>query len=171
MKRSILYVTVASVLLLSTIGLFPQEETKNPISFRKLIKFLVDIEGFKAEKPKGQNIKMGNFKASEANRDYANDTVRFNVKIADYSHYPMMKKGFEMMGNFEVDSTEKLLKKVKMDGYTGIMEIEFERKRAKFIVILDNSVLVIIEGKDVEDKEDLMKFVNNFDIKAISLLK
>jgi hypothetical protein len=149
---------------------FSQDKTKDPVSFREFIKFLVDIKGFEGNKPEGQNISMGNFKASEAERTYKSDEKTLEIKIADYTYYPMMKQGLKMLGNFEVDSSNQLVKKINLDGFTAILEIKYDSKKGQIIVFMENSIIIVFSGKNITKKEEIISIAKQIDLKGLSKL-
>jgi len=155
------------VLVLPLLG----DETRDPVDFRKLATYLIDLDGWEATgEAEGQNISMGEFKASEASRDYQAGEKSLEVKIADYTYYPMVKQSLEMMKNFEIDSSEKYVKKLDVNGFVSVLEYEYEDKDARLVVFLGNSILVILEADPIDDRQEIVNIVQQLDLKGLSNL-
>ena len=171
MTNKIKHLILILIFIFFCICITAQTTRKDPVDFRKMAKFLSDINGFNATgKAEGQNISMGEFKASEATRNYESGKKKLEIKIADYTYYPMMKQGMEMMMNFEIDSSDKYVKKIDIEGYTGVIEYEYEDEEARLILFLKNSILIIIELRPTKDRKEILEITKSLDLKGLSAL-
>ena len=90
-----------------------QPGTKDPVNWRKLTPFLIDFDGWKAmAEGKGQTMTMGTYKMTQVERNYKKGDKTLEVQIIDGAAVQMAYMGFKTMMNYEIDSSEKLIKKV-----------------------------------------------------------
>lgn len=172
MKRKILILFLSSFFLISVINSFAQpQKPVEPVSWRKLINFLIDIPGWQAKgEPKGSTISMGNFKISQVERSYESSEKNLEIRIIDGGYIPMAYANFKMMANFEIDSSEEYVKKITIKGFPGVEKYEYGNKEAMIIILVKDRFLVNLTEDNVKDTSELKKIANLLDLNKLAEL-
>ncbi|MCP2606581.1 hypothetical protein NLC27_03390, partial [Candidatus Aminicenantes bacterium AC-708-I09] len=156
----------------SIINLFAQpQKPVEPVNWRKLINFLIDIPGWQAKgEPKGSTVSMGNFKISQVERSYVLGEKDLEIKIIDGSYIPMVYASFKMMTSFEIDSSEEYVKKITVKGFPGVEKYEYGSEEAMIIILVKDRFLVNLTEDNVKDTSELKKIANLLDLKKLAEL-
>ncbi|HEY8195349.1 MAG TPA: hypothetical protein VIG04_00110 [Gemmatimonadales bacterium] len=93
-----------------------------PVSFKVLIDYLPEeVEGMKANPPKGETTTMGEWQYSQAETRYQSEDGEKSAKVGlfDYAHIPMLYAPFQMMMNMNMskESTEGFERSTKIGGF------------------------------------------------------
>jgi hypothetical protein len=170
MKIKAAFTFLAFFLLLFFLQSFSQtQKPVDPVNWRKLVPYLVDMPGWKADgDPDGGSVSMGTFKMSQAERGYSAGEKSLRIQIADGGYVPMVYASIKMAMNFEIDTSEEFVKKITFQGYPGIEKYEYSSKSAEIILLLADRFLVQLEGDGFEDTSELKKIAENLDLKAIA---
>ncbi|MFB0566023.1 MAG: hypothetical protein ACETWK_10150 [Candidatus Aminicenantaceae bacterium] len=154
---------------LSLIGM--EKKPVDPVNWRKLIKFLTDIPGWKAVgEPEGSSVSMAGFKISQAERSYTAGDSNLKISITDGGYVPMVYVAFKMAMNFEIDTSEEYTKKVNIKGFAGIEQYEYKVNEGKVIILIGERFLVNLEGENVKDTSGLRAIANSLDLEGIAKL-
>ena len=147
------------------------QEQVDPVNWRELIPFLGDIPGFEAEgKPEGSTISMGNYKISQAERDYSSGEKELHISITDGAYAQMAYAGVKMAMNFEIDTSEEYVKKVTIKGFPGIEKYEYENKDGQVILLVAERFVVQLEVDNVPDTSELKKIAEGLDLEGLAKL-
>jgi hypothetical protein len=161
------------LLLLSTLFVLAQQNTPvDPVSWRELVPFMIDVSGWEAEgKPEGQSVSMGDFKISQAEREYTAGDRSLNVSLVDGGFVPMVYAGIKMAMNFEVDSSEEYIKKIEVNGFPGVEQYNYESKEAELMILIAERFLLHFEGENFDnDASELVTIAAGFDLAGIAAL-
>lgn len=141
---------------LITINSFAQEQkTVEPINWRELVPFLKDLPGWEAEgNATGQTMSMGMYSATTVEREFTSDDKTLTVRIIDGGLAQLAYAGFNMMRQFEIDTSEEYVKKVDIQGYPGVDRYNYEDKEGDVMLLVAERFLVEIEVSDVENTDD-----------------
>jgi len=141
-------------------------EEIEPVSFRTLKKqFPNRISGLSLDDSGGEKVSAWGFSYSQANATYTDGDQTVKVTIVDVGEAKSLLKMFDTSTSFEVDKETK-------DGYERTLEIEGHQGYAKYnettengnrIVVIDDRMILTIEGKNVSDKT-LDKVIDKIDI-------
>lgn len=152
--------------------LHAQNTPVEPVNWRQLTPLLVDFDGWKADdKPEGQTVSTGQFKITTVSRNYTAGDKEMEVQIVDGGYVQMAYMAFKTMMNFEVDSSEQLVRKITIDGHPGVEQIEYDDNEAKVMLLVGDRFLVTIEIENVKDSKDAKKIAEAIDLKKLAALK
>jgi hypothetical protein len=160
------------LLLLSSAFLFSQAQKQvDPVNWRELIPFLIDIPEFEADgKPEGSTVAMGNYKVSQAEREYSSGDKELKISIVDGAYAQMAYAGIKMAMNFEMDTSEEYVKKVTIKGFTGIEKYEYEDKDGQVILLVADRFVVQLEEENAPDTSELKKIAEALDLEGLAKL-
>lgn len=162
-----LFIFVASSLILPA----QTQKPVDPVNWRELTPFLGDIEGWDAEDDaEGQSISMGEFKMSQAERQYVSGNKELNIKIADGGYVPMFYTSFKMAMNYEIDTSDEYTKKATVKGYPAMEHYEYDGKDAQIIILIEDRFIVTLEGDNFENTADLKSIAESLDLDGIGKL-
>lgn len=158
--------------LLSSAFLFSQAQKQvDPVNWRELIPFLIDIPGFEADgKPEGSTVAMGNYKVSQAEREYSSGDKELKISIVDGAYAQMAYAGIKMAMNFEMDTSEEYVKKVTIKGFPGIEKYEYEDKDGQVILLVADRFVVQLEEENAPDTSELKKIAEALDLEGLAKL-
>jgi hypothetical protein len=143
----------------------------DPVNWRELIVFLVDIDGWEAlDDPDGQTMSMANFKMSQAKRKYFVGDKNLEIEIVDGGYVPMVYQGFLMSMNYEIDSSDEYLKKVTIKGFPGIEKYTYDDEEAEVILLVQDRFLINLKCDHVPDTEELKQIAEILDLNGIAAL-
>jgi len=158
-------------LFLSLVAQVKEMKPVEPVNWRELMPFLIDIPQYQSEeKPEGSSVSMANFKVSQVSRDYTSGEKTLRIEIIDGGYVQMAYAGFQMLQSFEVDSSEELIKKVDIKGFPGVEKYTYESKEASLTILVADRFLVQMEGQNFENTEELKKIANLLDLGKLSSL-
>lgn len=171
MRKKIFWVGLILFVLAATGGLLSgQPKPVDPVNWRELVPFLIDISGYEADKPEGTTTSMGQFKLSQASRNYAKGEQSIEIEIIDGSYIPMAYASFKVMEGFEVDSSEELIKRITVAGFPGIEHIQFEEEEASLMILVAERFLVNIKGEKFTETAELKDIANKMDLNKLASL-
>jgi len=158
--------------LFSSAFLFSQAQKQvDPVNWRELIPFLIDIPGFEADgEPEGSTVTMGNYKVSQAEREYSSGDKALQISIVDGAYAQMAYAGIKMAMNFEMDTSEEYVKKVTIKGFPGIEKYEYEDKDGQVILLVADRFVVQLEEDNVPDTSELKKIAEVLDLEGLAKL-
>lgn len=121
----------------------------DPVQFQKLIDVLPPAPaGFKAEKPRGENVAFNEFKHAFAERRYSGgDDKSLEVKIHDGAGIKELYMGLAMASKFKRETSEGYDKGVTIDGNPGVEKYQNDSKRGDLSVIVGKRFIVSIETR------------------------
>jgi len=170
MKLRILFLIFILSVFTSNLLSQPQKPVE-PVNWRKLINFLIDIPGWESQgEPQGSTVTMGNFKISQVERSYTSGEKSLEIKIIDGSYIPMVYSSFKMMANFEIDSSEEYVKKVTIKGFPAVEKYEYGNKEAMILILVADRFLVNLTENNVNDTSELKKIANLLDLNKLAKL-
>jgi hypothetical protein len=158
--------------LFFTSFLFSQSQKQvDPVNWRELTPFLVDIPGFEAEGgPEGSTVSMGNYKVSQAEREYSSGEKELKITIIDGAYAQMAYAGIKMAMNFEMDTSEEYVKKVTIKGFPGIEKYEYEDKDGQVMLLVADRFVVQMEEEDIPDTSELKQIAEKLDLEGLAKL-
>jgi hypothetical protein len=147
------------------------QESVEPVNWRELASFIIDIPGWEAEgKAEGSTAAMGNFKITHVERNYTAQDRNLKIEIVDGAFVQMVYAGFKMAMSFEIDTSEEYVKKVTIKSYPGVEQYNYEDKDAKIMVLVADRFLVSLEQNNAEDTSKLKDIAAKLDLKGIAKL-
>jgi hypothetical protein len=156
-------------LLFFHLALSQTQKPVDPVNWRKLVSYLTDIPGWEASgDPEGSSVSMGTFKMSQAERSYSAGEKTLDVHIADGGYVPMVYASIKMAMNFEIDTSEELIKKINLKGHPGIEKYDYGSQRAEIIILIVDRFLVQLEGGKFKDTSELKKIAEGLDLEGIA---
>ena len=159
------------IITLTLSFLFTQPKPVDPVNWRELIPFLIDLPGWESdEKPKGQSMSMQNFKLSQVERRYTSGDKRLDIEIIDGSYIPMVYASFKMMSNFEVDTSEEYIKKTTIKKFPAIEQYKYNRQRATLTILVADRFLVKLEEQKVKDTSEIKTISESLDLEKLAKL-
>lgn len=142
-----------------------------PVNWRELIPFLGEIPGWEAEeKPEGSTVSMQGFKISRVERSYTAGDRNLEIEIVDGSYFPAVYSPFKMAMSFELDTSERYVKKITIKDFPGIEQYEYEDKEAEIMILVADRFLVRLEGDNIEDPSEMIAIANALDLEGIAEL-
>lgn len=155
-----------------SVGLIAQaEKPVEPVNWRELIPFLIDIPNWEAEgDAEGRSMTMGNFKISQAERSYTSNDKSLDIDITDGGYIPMVYAGIKMAMNFEIDTSEEYVKKITIKGFPGVEKYNYENKEAEVMILVADRFLVILDGSPFKDTSELKAIAEILDLEGIANL-
>ena len=148
-----------------------QPEPVDPVNWRELVPFCIDLDGWEAEdKASGQSMSMGSFKISQAERDYSEGDRSLHLTIVDGGYVPMVYAGLQMAMNFEIDSSEELVKKIEIKGFPGIERYDYDSRDAEVMLLVAERFMVQIEISDCDGTDEAKAAAGQLDLKGLAAL-
>lgn len=171
MKCKILLVFGLVLIIAGTNMAFsPVPQTTDVVNWRELVPYLIDVPGYEGEKPDGSTITMGEVKISQAERDYTKGEKSLTILIMDGSSMLPLYTSWMAMQNFEVDTSEEMIKKTTVEGFSGVEHMQFEDKEAELILALSERMMVQLTGENYEDTKELKEIAGKLDLKKLAEL-
>jgi hypothetical protein len=162
-----LFIFTASSLIITA----QTQQPVDPVNWRDLIPFLGDIEGWNAEDDaEGQSVSMGQYKVSQAERQYVSGDKELNIKIVDGGYASMVYASIKMAMNYEIDNSEEYIRKTTIKSYTAMEHYKFEDKDAEVIILIKDRIIVTLEGNNFEDTSELKSIAESLDLDGIAEL-
>ncbi|MFP4083224.1 MAG: hypothetical protein ACLFVG_10805 [Candidatus Aminicenantes bacterium] len=175
MRLKLTFILLLCMGVISAINLYafpPQQETVEPVNWRELIPFLIDIPGFEKEgEPDGESVSMMNYKWSKVSQYYVAEgdgDKKLTLEIVDSAMVSMALQGFKAMMGMEVDTSEESIKQININGYPALEIYRYHSKSAELNILIENRFLVRLEGDDFEDTSQLKNISKNIDLKGIA---
>lgn len=153
-----------------------QEEISNrkpaePVHFNQLIESLPKTSaGWSAEEAKGATNSFVGLGVSEASRQYTKDNQTIKVTVFDWAYNFGLYAPFTLSADFSQETSEGYNKGIKIGDIPGREEFNYQSKDGKLAVLLDQRFFVQIEGDNLENSQELFKWLNKVDRKSLSKL-
>jgi len=169
MRRTKLVLALLIIIIISTVFLSAQEETQDPVNWRELIGFLIDLVNWEAtEDASGQTTNMAQYKITEVHRGYVSGDMEMNISITDGAMIQMVYAGFNMLRGFEVDSSEQLVKNIEIKNFPAIEQYNYVAKKADVIVLAAERFLVQVSIENAPDTEEAKKVADTLDLEKMA---
>lgn len=170
MKHKIKAVFIFVFICLISFNLFSQEQkTVEPINWKELVPFLKDLPGWEAvDEASGQTMSMGMYSATNVEREYTSGDKDLTIHIVDGALSQMAYAGFNMMRQFEVDTSDEYVKKVEIKGYPGIEKYEYESKDASVMLLVAERFLIEIEITESENTDEVKEVAELLDLDELA---
>jgi len=147
------------------------QEQVEPVNWRELASFIIDVPGWKAEgKPEGSTSSMGDFKITQVERSYSAKDKSLKIEIVDGAFAQMVYAVFKMAVSFEIDTAEEYVKKATIKGFPGVEQYNYEDKEASVMVLVADRFLVSLEQDNAKDTSELIAIAKKLDLKGIAKL-
>ena len=127
--------------------------TGETVHFRDLIDFLPDDVGSYslADKPDGASMRFGESSYSYAAKEYSNGDEEMSIMIYDYLFTGAM---FGAYANaYEYETTEGIMKSVKVAGYPGWFSTTYESGEAQLMLVINNRFMLNINRRGASESE------------------
>jgi hypothetical protein len=172
MKRIIFWACFLCFAFLTAASLSAQDQKPvEPVNWRQLTPLLIDIQGYEGAEPEGSTTSMAQFKMSQASREYTKGENSIKIEIIDGSYIPMAYASYKILENFEVDSSEELVRKVTIQGFPAIENIHYKDKEASLSIMVGERFLVNIRGEKFDKSDELKDIANRLDLKKLASMK
>lgn len=177
MGRRLLVATVGFTILmqLSLQGrALCQEKPKaavQPMAVEKLIPFLKELQGWKAEGPaEGQTMRSGQGSYTLVFRSYEQGDKGLEVTLIDGAGVPQAYEDYEDL-KAEVDAKgPNPAKAVTVGEFPGVELFEKESETATLMVLVKERFLLILDLDGATAKDDLKPLANQLDLKGLAAL-
>jgi len=145
--------------------------TVQPVAVDKLIPFLKDVQGWKAEGPaEGQTMKTAQGAYTLAFRSYAQGDKGLEVTLIDGAGVPQAYEDYEDL-KAEVEAKgPNPAKSVTVAGFPGVELFESESETATLMVLVKDRFLVILDLDGATAKDDLKPLAGQLDLKGLAAL-
>jgi len=170
MKHKMRAALIFTFICLLSFSLFAQEqETVEPINWRELVPFLGDLPGWEAvDEAEGQTMSMGMYSATNVEREYTSGDKFLTIHIIDGALSKMAYAGFNMMRQYEVDTSDEYIKKVEIKGYPGVEKYEYESKDASLMLLVAERFLIEIEISEAENTDEAKEVAEALDLEGLA---
>ena len=143
-----------------------------PVSFKVLIDYLPDeVEGMKANPPKGETTTMGEWQYSQAETRYRDEDGKKNAKVElfDYAHIPMLYAPFQMMMNMNMskESTEGYERSTKIGGFPAHEKWQSGDERSEVTVLVADRFVVTTTTRGLGE-DSARKIAESIDLKGLA---
>lgn len=151
-----------------------QEKPKaamQPVAVEKLIPFLKDLQGWKADGPaEGQTMKSGQGSYTLVFRSYEQADKGLEVTLIDGAGVPQAYEDYEDL-KAEVDAKgPNPAKSVTVGGFPGVELFEKESETATLMVLVKERFLLILDLDGATAKDDLKPLASQLDLKGLAAL-
>lgn len=131
-----------------------QMKPVDPLPFNDLIAFLPEPPaGWQAEKPRGESSQMGEWKFSQASRQYSAGDQSMTIEIMDWAYHSGLYAPFFLTAGFSQESTEGYNKGIKIGEDPGREEYQHEAKNGTLSLLVGKRFLLSIKGSGVAAPE------------------
>lgn len=170
MKHKTKSAFILTLICLLSLSLFSQEqETVEPINWRELVPFLIDMPGWEAVgEATGQTMSMGMYSATNVEREYTSGDKILTIHIIDGALSQMAYAGFNMMRQFEVDTSEEYVKKVEIKEYPGVERYEYESKDASIMILVAERFLIEIEITEADNTDEVKEVAETLELDKLA---
>jgi hypothetical protein len=160
------------IFLVSSVSFgFQNQEPVEPVDWRELQTFLADLAGFEKDgEPEGEKVSMGNMKWSRAEQNYIADNKNLNLDIIDSAYVSMALQSFKMASMMEIDTSDEYMKKIEINGYSGVKTYTYADKEAAAMVLVADRFLVRLEGGPFDDADVLVELMQELDLQGLAAL-
>ena len=171
MKKRMLWTGFIVLAASITLQLAAQPQPVDPVNWRKLAPFLSELKGWEIKGDiNGSTVNTGGFKMSMVEQDFVKNGQRVEIQITDGGYVPMAYAGFKAMARFEIDTSDELVKKTTIQGFTAIENYHFKRKKASILILVNDRFLVQLETRGIKDISELKAVALLLDLKGLAAL-
>ena len=143
-------------------GAIQQQKPVDPVNFRELLFFLVDLPGWEAdEEPEGSSVTYGEYKISQVQRSYSAGEKSLSITVVDGAYVPMAYTTFQAYKTFEMDTSDRYVKGTTFKSYPGVEGYEYEPKSGFLMVLVADRFLVNVEGDSIENVNEIKEVANH----------
>ncbi len=135
------------------------------LSYKDLFPYLVELKGWKGEKPTGSKISATFGEMITAERSYVKDSKRIHISIIKGGMAVSMFAPFSMIT--EIDTPEEYVKVFKIGSFKAGLSHRKKENSGQIIVLLTGDSVFSMEYTDMEYKEAL-KLLKEFPLKDIA---
>ncbi len=169
---------IMGALVLVELGLqaqvLSQEKPKaavQPVAVEKLIPFLKELQGWKAEGPaEGQTMKSAQGSYTLAFRSYTQGDKGLELTLIDGAGVPQAYEDYEDL-KAEVDAKgPNPAKSVTVGGFPGVELFENESETATLMLLVKERFVLILDLDGATAKDDLKALANQLDLKGLAAL-
>lgn len=164
---------IGLVLTINLNALSLQEKDVDPVNWRDLIPFLIDVPGFEKDgDPDGQTMSMMNMKWTTVSQRYEAEggNKDLTIEIIDSAKVSAALQGVKAMMGMEVDSSEEYVKQIEIKGFPAVESYQYDDKSAQVMILLSDRFLVRLEGDEYEDTSQLKNISKKIDLQGIANL-
>lgn len=138
------------------------------ISFTELLEYLPDAPlGWTADKPQGETNSLGNYHVSQVSQTYSKGDKKIKVSIFNSTFNSALQLPLALASMFGRESTEGYNKGIEIDGIPGRAEYTYDSKQGSLNLLVDNGLLVQIDGRNIEDVE-LREWWRSIDLQSLN---
>lgn len=151
----------------------PAEPAKGPpiVSFKSLLAFLPAApEGWTAEKPEGNTVRMGAVEMTVVTAKYAKGESTASIEIIDYAWQRDTMKGLTMGWQLSNESTDGYQRGFSVDGSPGYETFSQADKIGNVFLIAGDRFFVHIEIQG-EKAGTAREWLQKIDLKALATTK
>lgn len=143
-----------------------------PVSFKVLIDYLPqEVEGMKADAPKGETSTMGEWQYSQAETNYRSEDGNKSARVAlfDYAHIPMLYAPIQMMMkmNMSKESTEGFERSTKVGGFPAYEKWTSAGQENEVTILVADRFVVTTTTRGLGE-DSAKKVAEGIDLKALA---
>ncbi len=148
------------------------KEPVEPVNWKELVPFLIDLKGWNAEEDaEGRSISMGTFSVSQAERSYSSGEKFFKINLIDGGYAPMVYAGVKMAMKFEIDTSDEYIKKLSVKGFPGVEKYDRTDKSSIIFILINERFIVQVEGENFIVPSELIAVIKTLDFAGIAKLE
>lgn len=169
MRTKAHFMFLVILMSVSMVLLAQMKQPVEPVNWRELTPFLIDIPDWEAEgEAEGSTISMAGFKVSQAERSYTAENKNLNMTIVDGGYVPMVYAGMKMAMSVEVDTAEEYIKKITIKDFPGVEKYEYESMNAEVMILVGDRFLVQLKGENFDNTTELKEIANLLDLEGLA---
>jgi hypothetical protein len=143
-----------------------------PVSFKVLIEYLPEeVEGMKADAPKGETSTMGEWQYSQAETHYRSEDGNKSAKVGlfDYAHIPMFYAPIQMMMNMNMsrESTEGFERSTKIGGFPAYEKWTSSGEESEVTLLVGDRFVVTATTRGLGE-DSAKKIAERIDLKELA---
>ena len=143
-----------------------------PVSYKVLIDYLPqEVDGMKAEAPKGETGTMGEWKYSQAETRYRSEDGKKSAKVGlfDYAHIPMLYAPIQMMMNMNMskESTEGFERSTKVGDFPAFEKWSSAGEESEVTILVADRFVVTTTTRGLGE-DSAKKIAERIDLKELA---
>ena len=128
--------------------------SQEAIPFTELLGYLPDApQGWTADEPMGETNSLGSYHISQVAQTYTKGDKKIKISIFNSTFNSALQLPLALASMFSRESTAGYNKGIEIDGISGREEYTYDSKQGSLNLLVDNGLLVQIDGKNIEDVE------------------